>query len=167
MKGVLNSSQNPERRFLYGAEDIITDADKGIKKLILGVFYDKPPMNGILIFTDSVRVFIAYTQYQDVRIITFDELLQPKLIKEYCDINEIRRIVGGSGGGATDEWTEDIKTVINHDSTNNEVEIGTNLEVDGNIKTNSGLKIGGQVDYLNVPAVDVSDNGTITISNST
>lgn len=38
LKGVLNSSQNPERRFLYGAEDIITDADKGIKKLILGVF---------------------------------------------------------------------------------------------------------------------------------
>jgi len=100
----------------------------------------KFPYTGFLLHfksTSEYCVLIAYHRFQDIKIISIDRPHNTfEVINEYCDIDELRRVVENDAG-ADNAWVDKMKEVLDYDEEDEEVEVGTDLFVDGDIKLNS------------------------------
>lgn len=103
LKSVINGGTKPVFKSLVDADHLLTAADKGVKLVNLQLSLKEPYKTGFLLFNDDVCVLIAYHRFQDLQLIEIDTTIMTyKVIKEYCDIEELRRcLVDYSGGGGT------------------------------------------------------------------
>lgn len=105
-------------------------------------FDEQKLRSGILIITATKQAFIAYHRYQDVELYEINKsAITYSRVNEYCDINELRRIVAEfDGSGSVSPWETAIKDHVVQNG--NTTEIGGNCEIDGNLQVNSEISIG-------------------------
>lgn len=115
LKTVMNSSGITKELSLVNAEKLITTNDQGIYGCVceFDLGYEK---TGILIFTNSLCVLLAYNRFEEVAVYTINvESKTYEKSNEKCSIEELRRIVdvalgGGSGGTITPETLSELIT---------------------------------------------------------
>jgi len=118
-------------RFIPALEE---ETDVVIQNCIIEFERGKHPYTGFLIHTSSMCIFIAYHRFQDLALFEIDNTNKTFVkINEECDIEELRRIVEGDAG-LDNAWVDKMKQVMDYDSTDQEVEIGTRLYVDGKLE---------------------------------
>lgn len=146
LRNLINNLGKPSLVALYGNDNLISDADKGIKYVVLKMEeISHKQENGILCFKDNSHCgFFSFTSFSPcINSYRIDPITKKyTLIKEYLTTEEFRRILNdeieGSGVGDND-WVNKMKDKIDYDETNKLVEIGTKAEVDGDLMVNTKI----------------------------
>lgn len=125
---------------LYG-NNIISDDNKGVSHVTFrleqisnlvvdGILCYKDDSHcGLFVFNDSTGEMDSYKIYPST--------LKYSPIYEHLSVEEFRRCIDDeleSAPGGKDAWVEKMKEVMDYDSVENQVEVGTHLYVDGKIE---------------------------------
>lgn len=146
LRSLINNLGEPSRVALYGNDNLISSADKGIKYVTLKMEeISQKQENGILCFKDNSHCgFFAFTYASPfINSYRIDPVAKKyTLIKEHLTTEEFRRTLNdeieGEGVGDND-WVNKMKDKIDYDETNKTVEIGTKAEVDGDLMVNTKI----------------------------
>lgn len=141
-KRLLNNQITHNKRSLFTNGELITNDDKGTPlrvdlELELGNI-----KSGILVYTTTYCVLIAYNRFQNVQLFNLDLAHQTySKVDEECDVEEMRRVLDDSAKHGGDVWVEKMKEHLDYseagEGTVAKVECGTNLEVDGDVIVNA------------------------------
>lgn len=109
LSDALNSNDAPERYSLIDADSFIPALTGGdiIAPVKLVLEKGKPAYNGFLVHvtdkdSEALTLFIGYHRFQDLMLVEIDnESKSFERINEYCDINELRRVLNDLGGSGT------------------------------------------------------------------
>lgn len=124
-----------ETQFHLALKDL-TPSNNGIKVGELKLTYGY--VRGILAYTNSACFFLSYEQGKKLTIYDINPNARSYTkIKECLLISELRSTIDDAyeeSGGGPDAWVEKMKDVMDYDSVENQVEVGTHLYVDGKLE---------------------------------
>ena len=121
----------------------------------------KPEKTGFLVLIpDTIAMFIAYHRFQDLAIFEIDTTNKSfKRINEYCDINELRRVIDDTVEATGDTWVDEMRSVMEKDQDNN-VQISDGLYVAGDLQVNGSIS--GDEIVENMSGYQISTSGIDT-----
>ena len=124
----------------------------------------KPEKTGFLVLIpDTIAMFIAYHRFQDLAIFEIDTTNKSfKRINEYCDINELRRVIDDTVEATGDTWVDEMRSVMEKDQDNN-VQISDGLYVAGDLQVNGSISGDEIVENMNGYSLSGVTERTITV----
>ena len=143
LKTVINSTGNDAIYSLKNNENLLRTHLTETRIECITLEFENSTKSGILIYKNNACNFLAYHRYPDMQIYSIDyENGVATQIYEDLTIEELRRCLLSASIGVESEWEQNIKEHLTYDGEEEQVEVGTDLEVDGTATINTELELG-------------------------